>query len=84
MRISEKFETPGFYQMDSKWCFDSSCEFLLQGIYKLCYPAAPVVVVAVGDKDVVFEAGDKRWHGSNIVNEHNSMRWLNFHSGGQS
>ena len=48
--------------MDSKWCFDSSCEFLLQGIYKLCYPAAPIIVVAVRDEDVVFEVGDEGWH----------------------
>lgn len=34
--------------------------------YKLRYPAASVIVVAIGDEDVIFEVGEEGWHGSNI------------------
>ena len=37
--------------------FDSGRQFFLQSFYKLCYPTAAVIVVAIRDEDVVFKAG---------------------------
>lgn len=37
-------------------------QVLLKSFDEFSYPAGTVVVVAIGDEDVVFVAGDYRWH----------------------
>ena len=44
-----------FIEVNIEWFFDSRCEFFFQSVYKLRYPAAPVIIVAVGNEDVVLE-----------------------------
>ena len=55
-----------FIEIDGEWFFDCSCQFFLQRMNKLRYPAAPVIVVAIRDEDVVFEGGECRGHCSKI------------------
>ena len=51
-----------FIEVNREWFFDGGSQLFLQGIYKIRYPAAPVIVVAVTDEDVVFEGGDEGGH----------------------
>jgi hypothetical protein len=51
-----------FIEVDGERFLDGGRQFFLQGIYEIGYPAAPVIVVAVADEDVVFEAGDEGGH----------------------
>ena len=48
------------------WFFDRGGQFFLQSIYEVRHPSTAVIVVAVGDEDVVFETWDDGRHVSNI------------------
>lgn len=55
-------------EINSDWFFDCSAQFLFQILNKVRYPVIEVVVVPIGDKDIVCKFGNNRGHISNIIN----------------
>ena len=62
-RLNKSTQATGAFHCGSKQdaqtrFFDGGSYLFLQRIYKVSHPAAPVVIVAVGDEDVIFKAGN--------------------------
>ncbi len=55
-----------FVEIDRDRVLECATQFLFQVLNEVAYPAIEVVVVAVGDEDVVFVAWEKR-HSAKIL-----------------
>lgn len=56
-------------KVNRNWIFDNGGQFFAKAFYKLRYPVASIIVVAIRDEDVVFVSLNQRRHSEQLKDE---------------